>query len=150
MPRKQVRRDPIGSYARQSIAARRVGTGARCACGESRPEALIPGSNPVICAACDRKRTGKSPLDEHHVAGRANSPVTMPAPVNDHRARLSIEQYEWPQKTLQNPTGDELLAAAASIRGYIDTTSYLTEKLLEPVAVLLERLAELPEHKKKP
>ena len=141
MPRKKPERDPIGSYARKVVGTKRVGKGARCACGETRTEALIPNTKPIICARCKRIKKGKSVLDDHHVAGVANSPVTVPVPVNDHRARLSVEQYEWPAATLRNPDANELLAAAAAIRGYIDTNLYLTEKLLGPVAELLERLA---------
>ncbi|MGB2795369.1 MAG: hypothetical protein WBC32_18035 [Candidatus Acidiferrales bacterium] len=111
---------------------RRVGFDAQCACGESRPEALLSGSNPAICAACDRKRRGKATLDRHHIAGKSNSAVTIPIPVNDHRARLSADQHDWPKQTLENPNGSPLLAAAASLRGYSDTTIYLLETLLHP------------------
>ncbi|HEV3334761.1 MAG TPA: hypothetical protein VG096_27425 [Bryobacteraceae bacterium] len=102
----------------------------------------------MICAACKRKREGKSVLDDHHVRAAANGPETLPVPVNDHRARLSIDQYDWPKDTLENPTANTLLAAAASIRGHINTNLYLTEKLLKPAAELLERLALEKESKK--
>ncbi len=111
---------------------RRVGLEAQCACGESRPEALLSGSNPALCAACDRTQRGKTTLDRHHVAGKSNSPVTIPIPVNDHRARLSADQHDWPRQTLKNPNGSPLLVAAASLRGYSDTTLYLIETLLRP------------------
>jgi len=140
MPRKHPVRDPIGTYMRKATAERRVGVDARCACGEKRPEALIPQSNPIICAQCNRKIKGQTPLDKHHVAGEANSPVTIPVPVNDHRARLSVDQYDWPKNTLENPDGSPLLAAAAHIRGYSDCTSYLNEKLLAKNPELLELL----------
>ena len=140
MPRKLPRRDPIGAYQRKSTAARRVGVEAQCACGEKRPEALIPHSNPTICAECKRKSRGQTTLDKHHVAGQANSPVTIPVPANDHRARLSVDQYDWSKKTLENPDGSPLLARAARIRGYTDTVVYLNEKLLLPDADMLELL----------
>ena len=53
-------RDPEGAAMREAISQRRVGEGARCACGEDRPLALIPGSNPVICAKCQRLKKGQS------------------------------------------------------------------------------------------
>ena len=142
-------RDPIRANQRRAVAARRVGEKARCACGEARPEALIAGSNPVICAQGRRQEQGKCIMDKHHVAGKANSPITITVPVNDHRARLSPNQYDWPKPTLENPNASQLLAAAASIRGFIDTNLYLSEKLLEGVPELLEQLAELKTAKAK-
>jgi hypothetical protein len=131
--RKQLpQRDPIRTIKRKATALRRVGLNAQCACGESRAEALIAGSMPVICADYDRKRRGKTPIDEHHVAGKANSPVTTPMPVNDHRAILSVAQYDWPTETLENPDGSPVLAIAARSRGYVDTDEYLKRQLLLP------------------
>ena len=100
MSRKFPTRDPSGAHRRKVIASRRVGVGARCSCGENRPEALIAGSNPTICAACERAAKGRSTIDQHHFAGRANNPATIPVPVNDHRAILSVAQAEWPKSTL--------------------------------------------------
>jgi hypothetical protein len=80
--KRQPQRDPIAAYQREVIAERRS-AGKECACGESRPVALIPGSDPTICAKCDRERKGENPMDEHHVPGQANSPETVPTPVND-------------------------------------------------------------------
>lgn len=130
--------DPIGAYARKQKAARRVGHGRRCACGESRPEALIPRSKPTECAACQRKRRGRMPKDDHHPAAEANSPVTIPIPVNDHRADLNDAQHDWPKKTVENSDGSPLIAAAGCVRGFIDTVLYLAENLLLWVAEMLE------------
>ncbi len=94
----------------------------------------------MICAHCDRKVKGKATLDNHHVAGKANSPVTIPVPVNDHLARLNVDQYEWPKETLENPNGSPLRAAAARIRGFIDVVYYLIEKLLLGIPEALEEL----------
>jgi hypothetical protein len=121
-------------------AARRFGINARCACGETRPEAFVPNSTPVICAACDRAEKGKIALDNHHVAGRANSAITTPVPVNDHRAELSTAQYDWPKATLENTTGSPLLARAACVRGFVDTNAYLVRTLLLPHAEFCELL----------
>lgn len=133
-------RDPIAAHQRKTVAARRVGQNAQCACGESRPEALIPDSHPLICASCDRKKRGKATLDRHHVAGKSNSPDTIPVPVNDHRARLTADQYDWPSETLENPAGSPLLVAAASLRGYSDTSAYLVDKFLLGNPEMLEAL----------
>jgi hypothetical protein len=143
MPIKGKARDPIGTYQRKESAARRVGEDQRCACGEDRPEALIAGSDPMMCAACDRKRYGESPFDDHHVAGKSNNPTTTRIPVNDHRAEISPKQYEWPPETLENKHGSPLLAAAGCIRGCIDTIVYLLQKLLLWIAEMLELLDKI-------
>lgn len=133
-------REPIAAHQRKAVAARRFPENAQCACGESRPEALLSGSDPLICAACDRKQRGKTTLDRHHVAGKANSPFTIPIPVNDHRARLSTDQHDWPKQTLENPKGSPLLIAAASVRGFADTLFYLIEEFLLWIPEMLEAL----------
>ena len=135
-------RDPIGKEIRRSRAQRRVGHGAKCACGESRPEALIAGSNPMICAECKRKHKGQAVMDQHHPAGRANHEITVPVPTNDHRAILTPAMYDWPKQTRENPTGSPLLAAAACIRGFCDTVIYLVENLIYWIAEFLEFLHE--------
>lgn len=140
MRRKLPIRDPIAAHQRDAIARRRVGENARCPCGESRPRALVTGSDPTTCASCDRKKNGKTTLDKHHVAGKSNSPVTIPVWVNDHVGRLNVDQYDWPRKTLENPNGSPLLAAAASNRGFTDTVIYLSETLLLEKAEMLEDL----------
>jgi hypothetical protein len=143
MGRKFPGRDPSGAHRRKVIAARRVGIGARCACGEDRPEALIAGSNPTICAACQRGSKGRTTTDEHYFAGRANNPATIPISVNDHRAVLSVAQAEWPKSTLTNTEGSPLLAGAACLRGFIDPILYLIERGLLWLADMLEKLDQL-------
>jgi hypothetical protein len=141
--KKLPQRDPIQAYKRRASAALRVGRSKECACGEKRPEALIAGSYPVTCAACKRKKEGKTTMDDHHVFGNANDPTTtVPLPVNDHRAELSAAQQDWPQKTLQNPDGSPLLAGAARVRGFVDTIVYLIERGLLWIAEMLEALDE--------
>ena len=133
-------RDPIAKFERDARAARRVGQGSRCKCGEERPLALIPGSKPIICAACQREKMGHSVLDVHHPAGETNDPTHTPIPVNDHRAVLSPEQYEWPKETWENPSGSPVLSGAACMRGYCETNDYLVASLLLPRAEMLEAL----------
>lgn len=140
MPNKRRPGDPIRRYKRKATAARRIGGDRQCACGESRPEALVAGSKPVMCAACVRKKRGQATEDNHHPAGGANNPATIPIPVNDHRAELNVAQYDWPKETRENPDGSPLLAAAARIRGYLNTTDYLREKLMLENPEMLEVL----------
>jgi len=142
MSKKRAQADPSAAYVRRAIAARRVGE-RRCACGESRPEALISKREPIMCHECWRKQEAKSVTDDHHPAGENNDPLTLPIPVNDHRAELNVAQYDWPKQTLENPDGSPLLARAACIRGYIDTDDYLKHELLLPGAEVYELLDEL-------
>lgn len=143
MRRKLPPNNAMRKYQRKSVAARRVGPEAKCACGEDRPEALIAGSKPTVCAECQRKKRGQKIRDDHHAASEANSSVTIPVPVNDHRAVLSPAQYDWPKRTLENPDGSPLLAGAGCIRGFVDTALYLMEKLLLWTADMLEALDAL-------
>jgi len=141
--RKIPENDPVRVDQREAIAQRRVGVGARCAiCGESRPEALIPGSDPMTCVECQRKRNGHALTDKHHVAGENNSPITIEVPVNDHRAELNVAQYGWLKSTLQNPDGDPIIAIAAWLLGTADTIIYLVHKFIVAAAECLETLAE--------
>lgn len=136
---KQSPPDPIRKFQRKAVAVRRAGKNAHCACGETRVEALVAGGS--LCAACTRTTKGQTTLDDHHVAGRRNSRVTVPVPVNDHRAVLSEAQYDWPKATLENPAGCPLLLAAGCIRGFIDTAFYLIDRLLRWIAEMLELLS---------
>lgn len=141
MSRRLPLRDPIGYELRRSRAQRRVGFGAVCSwCGEDRPEALIPGSKPLICAECQREAQGQATMDLHHVSGRANDSLTIPVPANDHRAELSTAMMDWPKETRENPDASPLLATAGRIRGHCDLHVYLLESLLLPSAELLEHL----------
>jgi hypothetical protein len=81
-----------------------------------------------------------STRDNHHVAMKANSPITVPILVNDHRAELSVAQHDWPKATRENPHGSPLLAFAGCVRGFADTIIYLVKKLLLWGATMLETL----------
>src|SRR5207248_6726557 len=137
---ERLQRDPIGVYQRKPTAARRS-VGKRCSCGESRPDALIAASQPTICAKCDREKKGHSPMDHHHVPGKANSPETIPTPVNDHRAELSALQQDWPKETLQNREGCPVLKGAGCVRGVIDYFHYLIDRFLVWIPEMLETLS---------
>lgn len=146
--RKLPPRDPRSAYRREAIAARRIGEGNKCACGEDQPEALIAGSDPMTCAKCSRRRKGWKQTDDHHIAGKANNPTaTIGIPVNDHRADLSTAQQDWPKRTLQNPDHSPVLSAAAHIRGFADLIVYLLKTFLLWVAEMLELLDTIFERK---
>lgn len=133
--------DPIGRERRRSRAQQHVGIDAKCVrCGEMRPEALIAGSNPMICAKCQREQNGMSVSDEHHPPGKSNHMLKIPVPVNDHRATLTPAMYEWPRKIRENPNGSPVLAAAGCILGFCDTVIYLMEELLYWIAEMLQCL----------
>jgi len=132
--------DPRAAYRRKVKAERRVGINAKCACGEARPQALIPGTDPIICAQCQRRLLKRDERDDHHNFGESNSPLTMSVPVNDHRGDLSVAQQNWPPETLRNSENSPLLAGAAFIRGFVDTAVYLMTEFLLWVARLLELL----------
>ena len=132
--------DPISAIKRKQVAQRRVGQSAKCSCGEARPEALMVGSKPIICAHCKRELDVKTTVDKHHFAGKSNSPITVQIPVNDHRAELSTAQMDWPKKTLENSDRSPALAAAAALRGFIDTVLHLIEKGVLWIADMLEKI----------
>ncbi len=137
-------RNPIGKHRRKAAAERRLGNQRRCVdCGEERAAALVAHTKPSRCAKCERRRRGKTALDRHHPAGRANHALTVPVPVNDHRAELSDAQYDWSIATLENPDRDPLLRGAACIRGFVDTFIYAVKGLLVWIADLLESLSAL-------
>jgi hypothetical protein len=139
MTNKLPQRDPEAAWVRKATAARRVGD-AKCACGERRPEALIPKSDPITCSECQRRKRGMSLTDDHHPGAEANDPTTIPVPVNDHRAELNTAQADWPKQTLENRNGSPLLALAGCMRGYVDTDAYLQNRLLLPRVPMIEEL----------
>jgi hypothetical protein len=134
-------RDPIKAAARRARARRLIGKNARCACGENRPEALIRGTKPIRCGACERKRHGQATTDEHHVASENNHPLTVPVPVNEHRAVLTVMQIDWSRTMRENPNGCPIIAGAAMLRGAVDTIIYLTDKGIDWVIALMEALS---------
>lgn len=146
MPRRRPR-DPMAADARAFVAQRRAAGRACQTCRfirptdpiERRPEALYLDQSPLLCAECRRIASGHSALDNNHVAGRRNSDVTVPTPANDHRAILSVDQYDW-NEALRNAEGSPLLAGAAALYGTADTYNYLIEKHIDPSAQMLEAL----------
>lgn len=139
MSAKTIQRDPIGAAKRKSVAERRVGIGAECACGENRPAALIAGSKPIICEECKRRKNGHNTYDNHHVAGKANHPFTIAIPANDHR-ELSEAQNDLSEAIRKNPFGSPLLSVAGAIHGLYNTIVRLLKNLLLWIPEYLEKL----------
>lgn len=83
--------NPRAAHCRKLLAARRVGSDAKCPCGEDRPAALFFKSGSTICARCERRFSTKKEFDDHHCFGRSNSPFTMSIPVNDHRVSAPVK-----------------------------------------------------------
>ena len=145
MPKKPPPRDPISAYARNATTARRIGN-KKCPCGETLPLAFANRKS-QLCGECERERRGHKTTDNHHVAGKANNRATIPVRTNDHRARLSPDQHDWPEATLENADGCPLLAAAACIRGFVDYVYYAIEKYLLWIPEMLEALSVFLKHK---
>src|SRR5712664_819260 len=101
--------------ARQEKQLRRLGTrNPQCElCGESHASALTGSTPNIICSECQAKKSERSPIEQHHPAGRNNDEHTIPIPANNHRI-LSDRQIDWPVDTLRNPNASPLLAAAAT------------------------------------
>jgi hypothetical protein len=137
MANKITPRDPEADCIRKATSARRAGVGAKCGCGEIRPGALSKKCNAKTCQECRRKAENKSITDKHHPFGRANSPITIDVPTNDHCADLNEAQRDWPKPVLKNPDGSPLIAAAGCVLGFIDTVVYLIRKGLQWVAEML-------------
>jgi hypothetical protein len=77
-------------------------------------------------------------MEWHHPAGKANNPVVIRVPANDHRAELSTDQYDWPQATLQNVNGSPVIAIASGVRAVIDMSRWLIDKFLIRIPEALE------------
>lgn len=60
-------------------------------CGETNPLVLNCDGRMILCAEHAAIRQGRSPIEEHHVAGRRYSAVTIFVPLNIHR-RLTVMQ----------------------------------------------------------
>jgi hypothetical protein len=133
---------PIKTKSRQVRQQRIHGKGAKCRdCGETNPALLVLGSRPKRCLECKRRNEGRTLVEKHHPAGHANSAYTLPVPLNAHRA-LSELQQDWDQSTLRNITGCPLRAAAAVVRGFVETCREMLDRLIGWIPDLLEALSD--------
>ena len=109
---------------RRAAIAERWAAGRVCSvCNESRAMCLLRRSNPVLCFACARVQRGLSPMDKHHLAGRANSPFCIHVNVNDH-AVLSELQRAWPSSVLRNPSRNPVVVMCAWIFALLDWMTF--------------------------
>jgi hypothetical protein len=127
---------------RREQRLRQLGTRSpRCrACAETDPFALFGVHPDIVCDECRAIEQGRSPVEGHHVSGRANDPDdVIDLPGNDHRA-LSAAQLGWPAETLRNPNGSPLLRAAAAIRGWLEVLALILDRTVGWVPGFLEWL----------
>lgn len=137
------------AIAREGRKRDRLGQYAACEdCGEADPRALhqdrqaakdANGTDTVRCVECRLLAHDGVPIERHHLAGRANDPVTVPIPANEH-AVLSDLQLAWPRETLRNPDGSPLLKAAASLRGWLDVLRLNLDRTVGWIPEFLEWL----------
>ncbi len=134
-------KDELERGLRKETAYERLQTRTpRCQhCRETDPLALLGIHPDIVCYECSCRQAGRSWTEEHHPAGRHNSPVTVIVPGNDHRV-LSDMQRDWPEHTLRNPNGSPLLAAAAAIRGWLDVLRLIIERTVGYIPAFLEDL----------
>lgn len=113
--------------ARAALEARRRALGAaspRCAapgCDEADPRALTGAHPAILCAKHRSARDRRRALEDHHVAGRRNSPATVRLPGNRHAVLTFMQQTGWPTELLRNPDDDPLLRLEAAVRGSRET-----------------------------
>lgn len=134
--------DDISRVARHARRAAHFPDDTACSlCGEINQCALVEKTRPILCYACQQKTTqnGKSPVENHHIAGQNNSDSTVTLPANDHRL-LSDMQQDWPASTLRNADGSPLLQAAAAVRGWLDILSLIIDRVIGWIPVFLESL----------
>jgi len=129
---------------RREAAYERLGTRSPCCqhCGETDPAALTGQYPDITCYDCLARQQGRSPVENHHLPGKANSPVTGSMPGNGHRV-LSDWQRDWPARTLRNPDQSPLLGIAATIRGLIDWFRLMIDRYLGWIPESLETLDEI-------
>jgi hypothetical protein len=104
---------------------------------------LVRGTKPIRCTACERERNGKAATDEHHVASKNNHPLTVTVPVNERRAILDGDADGLEQDDAGEPERvPAIMAAAAVLRGAVDTILYLIDKGIDWVIALMETLSK--------
>jgi hypothetical protein len=122
--------DPELGPANRRAKRRRTLVPGACPCGETDPVALRELDGAAICAHCLAVAQGRSPIERHHVLGRANGPTTVAIDVNEHD-RLSDRQRDWPTDTLRNLRRSAHRRRAAMLRAAIDTHRILEPLLLD-------------------
>jgi hypothetical protein len=108
-------------------------------CRETDPFALTGVDPNILCREHDADRRGVNWIEQHHPAGRRNSPLKVPLCANDH-AVLTAEQALWPRETLRNPDSSPLLRAAAVIRGWLEILFLTMDRAVAWIPPFLEQL----------
>jgi hypothetical protein len=108
--------DPIGDDVRKLRRHRRLGSGAACLiCGETNPDAL--------------RRTQRTLLERHHLAGRANDPELTVVVCLNHHAILSELQRDSGIDLRADPNRSPARRTAALLRGLADLFQLLASSL---------------------
>jgi hypothetical protein len=116
--------DPIGADLRRARSARRIAAGSVCVtCGEADPVVL---------------KSGRSVLEAHHLAGRANDPgTTADVCLNCHR-KLTNAQRDAGVPLAADPDRTVLERLVAWLRGLAVFCQHLAKNLID-AAHQLER-----------
>jgi hypothetical protein len=108
--------EALDAMLRDDSRSRRMGEDAHCSqCGYPDADALQRQGHTCLCYECARLGEGQSPIEGHHVLGKANSEETVPMPGNIHRW-LSERQRDWPEELRHNVWHDPLLTIAGALR----------------------------------
>jgi hypothetical protein len=139
-----VSQEAINRTTRATQRARALGPDARCwHCGSTAQASLrLKRYNRKIwCYECLAAHQGKTTVEQHHLLGKANDPVTtVGVPGNLHRA-LSDAQHDWPNDVRYNTERDPLLWLAALCRSLRDI-GHCVVGWLEQIAQFLEELSK--------
>ena len=108
-------------------------------CGQTESLVLVKR---ILCSECDRRATGQTGFENHHMAGRHNDSSTVRVPRNVHQLLTHLQQQDWPVETLRNPTGDPVLKMAATIRSAFNLVTVVNKHLLGWIPAFLERLSK--------
>jgi hypothetical protein len=125
MRRQPERVEALDAMLRQDQRRRRFGEGARCSkCGYPDSEAFQLEGQAVLCYECACLAQGKSPVEQHHILGRANSKETVPMPGNIHRW-MSERQGDWAEELQRNVWRDPVLTIASVILAITDFAAWV-------------------------
>lgn len=131
--------EPLGPVLRREIRRKHLGPLAQCACGERDPLLLQRTSVGTECARCEAIRLTGKPLESHHPAGRANSPLAVLIDANLH-ALFTDAQYDWPVETLVNRHRRPARRLAALIRACLDFARIALPLVISDLEELVEWL----------